>query len=51
MFGKDRLREVISANADKPARYVYAAVVNAVNEFLGAAPQLDDVTLVVIKAL
>ncbi|HDZ20248.1 hypothetical protein LCGC14_0018480 [marine sediment metagenome] len=51
MFGKDRLREIIGANADKPARYIYATVVDAVNEFLGAAPQLDDVTLVVIKAL
>jgi len=51
MFGKERLREVLSACADRSAEDIHVAVVSAVNDFLGAGPQEDDITLVVIKAL
>ncbi len=51
MFGKDRMREVLSACADSSAADIHAAVVAAVNEFLGATHQQDDITLVIIKAM
>lgn len=49
MFGKDRLREVIRLNAEKSAREIVEAVVEAVLEFRGNAEPEDDITLVVIK--
>ncbi len=51
MFGKDRMREVLSACADSSAAEIHNAVVAAVNEFLGQTHQQDDITLVIIKAL
>ncbi len=51
MFGKDRMREVLSASAEKSAAEIHDAVVAAVNEFLGQTHQQDDITLVIIKAL
>ncbi|MHC4718749.1 MAG: SpoIIE family protein phosphatase, partial [Planctomycetota bacterium] len=50
-FGKDRLRRIIALHAEAPAQQVHTAVVDAVNQFRGPAPQADDITLVVIKAL
>lgn len=50
MFGKDRLRDVISANHYKPAAEILHAVAEAVQVFQGNEPQVDDVTIVVIKA-
>ncbi|HUS92388.1 MAG TPA: SpoIIE family protein phosphatase [Phycisphaerae bacterium] len=51
MFGKKRLRELLARTADRGAREIYDEVVRAVNAFRGPAPQTDDITLVVIKAL
>lgn len=51
MFGKDRMREVLSAYAEKNAAKIHAAIVAAVGEFLAGTPQQDDITLVIIKAL
>lgn len=51
MFGKDRLREIIATHARQSAHEIEHAILDAVNRFLGAAPQEDDVTLVVIKVL
>ncbi|MCD4700044.1 MAG: SpoIIE family protein phosphatase [Phycisphaerae bacterium] len=51
MFGKDRMREVLSARSDSSAADIYAAIVEAVNEFLADLPQQDDITLVIIKAM
>lgn len=51
MFGKDRLREVIRANADRPAADIAAAVTAALRRFRGRRPAVDDVTLVVVRAL
>jgi len=50
MFGKRRLRELLSARAGLGAEELYAAVVEAVRDFQAGAPQADDITLVVIKA-
>ena len=49
MFGKDRLRNIIRLNADKPAKEIVAAVINAFEQFICPLPQKDDATLVVIK--
>ncbi|MCK4627009.1 MAG: serine/threonine-protein phosphatase, partial [Phycisphaerae bacterium] len=51
MFGKDRMREALSASAEKSAAEIHDAVVAAVHEFLGQTHQQDDITLVIIKAL
>jgi sigma-B regulation protein RsbU (phosphoserine phosphatase) len=49
-FGKERLREVLSSTAEKPAADIRNAIVEAVNAFSHPTPQRDDITLVVIKA-
>jgi sigma-B regulation protein RsbU (phosphoserine phosphatase) len=51
MFGKQRLRELLSQRAEEPAAEIHAAVVAAVHAFRGARAQEDDITLIVIKAL
>jgi len=50
-FGKDRLREILTACADRTAEQIHAAVVQAVHAFRADRAQMDDITLVVIKAL
>ncbi len=49
MFGKDRLRDVIRANADCKADKVAHSITERLDEFRGDHHQEDDVTLVVIK--
>jgi sigma-B regulation protein RsbU (phosphoserine phosphatase) len=51
LFGSARVREVIRRNASRPAAEIQAAVIAAVQAHRGAAPQEDDVTLVVVKLL
>jgi serine phosphatase RsbU (regulator of sigma subunit) len=49
MFGKERLKNIIRLNADKPAREIVGAVLAAVEQFIQPLPHKDDATLVVIK--
>jgi sigma-B regulation protein RsbU (phosphoserine phosphatase) len=49
LFGPARLREIIRRHAAGTAAEIQAAVIAAVAEFRGEAPQEDDVTLVVLK--
>jgi len=49
MFGKERLREVIRANAARKANEIADAVTKAVEVFRGGMAQLDDITLIVVK--
>ena len=51
MFGKDRLRKILSDSADRSASEIHDRIVEAVHDFRQTRPQEDDVTLVVIKAL
>ena len=51
MFGKKRLYEIIRTNANKLAEAIQNAVLEAISNFRGQAPQEDDITLVVIKVL
>ncbi|MGB5984056.1 MAG: SpoIIE family protein phosphatase [Desulfobacterales bacterium] len=49
LFGLERVREVIREQAGEPAPKILAALVAAGESFRGAAPQEDDLTLVIIK--
>lgn len=48
-FGKDRVREIIRANAGRTSGEITQALYDAVQEFCGDARQLDDITFVVVK--
>jgi sigma-B regulation protein RsbU (phosphoserine phosphatase) len=49
-FGKFRLRQIIRQHSEFSALEILNAILNALKEFRGAAPQDDDVTIVVVKA-
>ena len=51
MYGKDRLRQVIRANAERSAQEISAAIAQDHSLFRGEIAQEDDVTLVVVKVL
>ena len=48
-FDDFRLKQLIEANAAKPAREIQNAILSALARFRGAAPPLDDITLIVMK--
>ncbi len=48
-FGEKRLAEVIAEHRDEPAEAITNQIIEAVRRHAGAAPQADDLTLVVIK--
>jgi sigma-B regulation protein RsbU (phosphoserine phosphatase) len=50
-FGKARVSDVVRAHRADTAGGILQAVLGALEEFRGRAPQEDDVTLVVIKAV
>lgn len=50
-FGTERTLNVVRQNREKPAREILDALYRAVRDFAQAAPQLDDVTAIVIKVL
>ncbi|KAF1073542.1 PP2C family protein-serine/threonine phosphatase [Halodesulfovibrio sp. MK-HDV] len=50
MFGKDRMRDAIRMNHNKSAAEILHAVAEAVRIFQDGEPQLDDITIVVLKA-
>lgn len=50
-FGAERVRRIVAANASRPAAGIQAAVIEAVQDFRGEAPQEDDVTVVVVKLM
>jgi len=47
-FGEERLLQVVGANLNQSAVDMQEAIVLALREFVGEAPQSDDITLVVI---
>ena len=51
MFGKTRLMKIIRGHAQKTAKDVVAAVIDALAHFRFPLKRQDDITLVVIKAL
>jgi sigma-B regulation protein RsbU (phosphoserine phosphatase) len=48
-FGEKRLVDTIQAHRAEPAHVITERIIGAVRDFAGAAPQADDLTLVVIK--
>lgn len=48
-FGYDRLIEVMRRTASDPPAATVDAVFRAIDEFAGAAPQFDDITLMIVK--
>ncbi len=51
MFGKERLNEIIIGQSNRSATEICSKVVDEVAYFSALTPQLDDITLIVIKAL
>lgn len=50
-FGIERTLEVVRRHRDKPPREILEGLYRAVRDFSQEAPQLDDVTAIVIKVL
>ncbi len=48
-YGDDRFLEVGKANAHRPVGEIEAAVLSSIGDFVGDAPQFDDITLVVVS--
>ena len=50
-FGAERLRQVIFEKRLAPALEIVTALNDALRQFVGAAPQFDDIAVVVVKRL
>jgi sigma-B regulation protein RsbU (phosphoserine phosphatase) len=48
-FSLERLTECLRANRDCPSTAIVDAVFYAIDEFVGSAPQFDDITLMIVK--
>jgi len=51
LFGEKRFLELVRTHRNLSAREIIDKIVAGVTEFIGPAPQHDDITIVVIKAL
>lgn len=49
MFGKERFRDLIRKNAEKPSAAILDAIYREIQHFTGELRQRDDITLVIIK--
>ncbi len=47
-YGDDRLLEVGRTTMDQPAEEINDAIMNSIYDFVGEAPQFDDITLLVV---
>jgi serine phosphatase RsbU (regulator of sigma subunit)/DNA-binding NarL/FixJ family response regulator len=47
-FGQERLLEIAQANLGRSAQDIQDALIGEVHEFMGDAPQFDDITLVIV---
>jgi serine phosphatase RsbU (regulator of sigma subunit) len=50
-FGDERLQKIATAHVGQPATAVQTALVDAVQNFAGDAPQSDDITLLLVKRI
>jgi len=50
-FGQDRVGEVILRHCDQPAAQIITHLVEQAKQFAGAAPQVDDLTALIVKRL
>jgi len=51
LFGQERISEIILRHHHEPARTILNQILAATREFAGSAPQLDDMTGVIIRRL
>ena len=49
LFGYERLQSVVAANRNEPAAVLVSKIIDTVNDHVNGAPQVDDLTLVVVK--
>ena len=49
LFGNDRLLEALNQDPDANAEQICKNVRNSINEFVGEAPQFDDITMLCVK--
>ncbi len=49
LLGEENVKRIIKNNAEKSAEEIKRALLNAVETFRGAAPQHDDITMVLLK--
>ncbi len=49
LFGNDRLLEALNKDTDANAEQICKNVKDSINEFVGEAPQFDDITMLCIK--
>ena len=49
LFGMERFEAVIREHRDEPAAVLTESILKVVRDFVGDAPQFDDLTLVVAK--
>jgi serine phosphatase RsbU (regulator of sigma subunit)/putative methionine-R-sulfoxide reductase with GAF domain len=50
-FGEERLSAIVCAARHEPAESIVTRVIEAIAHFAGAAPQFDDITLLVLRRL
>jgi sigma-B regulation protein RsbU (phosphoserine phosphatase) len=50
-FSLERLVGVLKAQRERPASEIVESVIQAIDQFVGGAPQFDDITLMVMKRL
>jgi sigma-B regulation protein RsbU (phosphoserine phosphatase) len=50
-FGEERLQQVVEAAAGENAAVLADRIIAAIDAFAGAAPQFDDITLMVVRRL
>ena len=51
MFGKERFYNIIKRESEKSANEICSHIIDDVTNFISSTPQLDDITLVVIKTV
>ena len=50
-FSEERLVEAVRASVAEPAQGIVTRVFEAIDRFAGAAPQFDDITMIVLRRL
>lgn len=50
-YGHDRLTKVVAENRDHPSSRIHSLVLKDIQQFVGAGPQVDDMTLLVGKVM
>ena len=50
-FGEERVQELVSSQPDVSAQSILESIVAEVETFSSGAPQADDITMVIVKAL